>query len=265
MTTSDSPPDPKVLEAIRHYRWFQSFEVVPGVMSPGMFPIRPGQFLDEIGVPDDLAGSHTLDIGCMEGAIAFELERRGAASCAMDIQDPEDIAFNLVKRLRGSEVIYRRGSVYEVEAIFPKQCFDLIVYKGVYYHLKNPIGALEAIASVTGAGGRLIITGECLISFAVDLDGRTYDPALIRRIAESDVPLTLSYAGAIPGHSSSTWFVPNVACIRSWLSATGWELERYVLHDAPDARPRPGQRFVGMARRVDTSLRLEHPRFKWRT
>jgi tRNA (mo5U34)-methyltransferase len=230
-----------------------------------MFPIRPAEFLNEIGVPADLTGSHTLDIGCMEGAIAFELERRGAASCAMDIQDPEDIAFNLVKRLRGSEVVYRRGSVYDVDTTFPEQRFDLVVYKGVYYHLKNPIGALESIAAVMGAGGRLIIAGECLISFAVALDGRTCDPDVIRRIAESDVPLTVSYPGAIPGHDSSTWFVPNIACIKSWLSATGWELERYVLHDAPDARPRPGQRFVGMARRVDAAVPVEHPRFKWRT
>lgn len=253
-----------VLDAIGQYRWFQSFEIVPGVTSPGMFPIHADRFLNELDVQGDLTGMTTLDIGCMEGAVAFELERRGATSCAMDIQDPDDIAFNLVKRLRQSNVAYERGSVYEVERLFPGRRFDLVVYKGVYYHLTNPIGALESIAAVTAPEGRMIIAGECLISFAVDRHGRTCDAALIRRLGESDVPLAVSYPGQIPGLPSSTWFVPNVACIRSWLDATGWELERHALVDAPDARPRPRQRFTGVARRVERRRPVEHPVFRWR-
>jgi len=255
----------EIESAIGRYRWFQSFEIVPGMTSPGMFPVQPARFLDDLGVGTDLTRQTTLDVGCMEGAVAFELEQRGAASHAVDIHDPDEIAFNMVKRLRGSSVIYRRGSVYDVGAIFPGLRFDLIVFKGVYYHLRNPVGALEALAAVTAPAGRLIIAGECLISFAVDLQGKTWDPDLVRRLAESDLPVSVCYPGSIVGHPSSTWFVPNVACLKGWLQATGWELERYTLHEVPNAQPRPGQRFIGIARRAGPPAPVEHPIFNWRS
>ena len=110
-----------------------------------------------LGIPDDLTGWSVLDIGAWHGYFSFECERRGADRVlAIDrfAWDRYGMQEFLAARERlESRVEYQRLDVHELDADRIGQ-FDLVLLLGVFYHLRNPLAALERIARVTG---RLLI------------------------------------------------------------------------------------------------------------
>jgi len=198
-------------------RWYHAFEVVPGLHTPGEVAADPGR-LDAVGVPRDLTGLRVLDIGAWDGAYTFELERRGAEVVAMDIQDPAHTGFDAARRIRGSAAAYRQGSVYELSPETAGR-FDVVVYLGVFYHLKNPLLGFANIHRVLEDHGVLHVEGAVLdTSHAVDARVRRHRDAIETL---SDLPIAYFAPGDFHGHWSN-WFVPNLACLGAWLEATGF-------------------------------------------
>jgi tRNA (mo5U34)-methyltransferase len=129
-----------------HY-WFQKIELYPGYFTPGWSDPRVEK-LPHYGLPEDLTGLRVLDIGCAEGFFSFEAERRGAREVIGIDSFPDSIRrFNIVKLARQSNANAFLMNVYDLE---PKRLgtFDLVLFYGVFYHLKHPQYALERIRSV---------------------------------------------------------------------------------------------------------------------
>ncbi len=248
-------PISEILRRISERHWHHAYEIAPGVITPGGSFIDPAQTVSHYGVPDDLTGLTALDIGTFDGPYAFELERRGARVTAIDIQPPEITAFNIAKEILGSKVEYIQGSVYDLPDLVSNQ-FDIIFFPGVYYHLKYPILAFEQIAKVLSASGKMHFIGEGLISYAERLDGSQEKSSWVREAAASEVPVCLSYPGVYKGVSN--WFVPNLACMKSWLQAAGFQLEKYDFTHAPEEKPYPHQRLWGTASKIGLPVK-EHP------
>ena len=180
-------------------------------MTPGQQPTNARATLDErFALPQDLGGKRALDIGTLDGPYAFELERRGARVVALDIQSPDQTAFNTAKRVRRSKVEYIQGSAYDLAKLTTGK-FDFVCFFGVYYHMKHPLLAFEQIHSVLADDGLLLFEGECLLNHAEvpGFPGAT-NPELVRTLATSELPLTLFYAGRYKSDMTN-WFVPNPA------------------------------------------------------
>jgi tRNA (mo5U34)-methyltransferase len=99
-------------------------------------------------MPDDLSGMRVLDIGCAEGFFSFEAERRGAREViAIDSFTDSVRRFNIAKEARQSNATAFLMNVYDLQ---PNRLgtFDLVLFYGVFYHLKHPQHALERIRSV---------------------------------------------------------------------------------------------------------------------
>jgi hypothetical protein len=244
-----------VLEAIGKVRWYHSFELCQGVITPGITSVDPKGRLDMFGLPDDLRGARALDIGTWDGPVAFELERRGATVTALDIQDPNLTGFNTAKAILGSQVEYVQSDVVAMPAKLQGR-YDLVIYCGVFYHLKDPIGAFQSIALVMTDQSQLCFEGEALIHYAEALDGVSDRLLPLDAIASSRVPLALCYPGAYK--QASNWFVPNLACLESWLGAAGLMMATHRFYSRPDSKPFPTQRISGTARKVGAA-REEHP------
>ena len=58
------------------FKWYQRFELTPGVFTPGTRDVLA--LLDSAGVAHNQSGVRVLDIGTTNGGVAFEAERRGA-------------------------------------------------------------------------------------------------------------------------------------------------------------------------------------------
>jgi SAM-dependent methyltransferase len=235
--------------------WYHSFEVFPGVITPGVVPVSSAS-LDYYGIVSDLSGKEALEIATFDGPMAFELEKRGARVTALDIQDPSRTGFNTAKAILGSHVQYVQGSVYDLAQLLPGQVFDIVLFFGVFYHLKNPVLAFEQVArSLRDDRSELFIEGECLLNYIEDASGTGRQDVPLDFLTSEDFPVALFYSGTYKGDDSN-WYVPNVACIRNWLQAAGLELIRHHLGTNPQLTP-PLQRIGGMARRTKQPL-IEH-------
>ena len=103
-------------------------------------------------IPEDLTGWTVLDIGAWHGFFSFECERRGADRVmavdrfAWDKFGMDE--FLDAKARLGSRVEHRHLDVHELDPDEIGQ-FDLVLLLGVFYHLRNPLQALERIRRVT--------------------------------------------------------------------------------------------------------------------
>jgi tRNA (mo5U34)-methyltransferase len=138
---------------------YHKYEIAPGLFTPGTFlQVEPRLCLDELGIPERLTGLKVLEISAFDGAFTFELARRGADVTALDICDPDITVFNAVRDILNLPVTYVRGSVYDLTR-GDQAPFDMVVFTGVYYHLKKPALALQNIREVLRDGGMLYIEG----------------------------------------------------------------------------------------------------------
>jgi tRNA (mo5U34)-methyltransferase len=114
-------------------------------------------------MPADLSGKAVLDVGAWDGYFSFEAERRGATKVlAIDnFQGREggldETGFSVAKQFFRSQVEFRSMDVMEAHQIH--ESFDLILFLGVYYHLIDPIGALNLLLDRLRPGGMLLIEG----------------------------------------------------------------------------------------------------------
>lgn len=153
--------------------WYHTQELAPGLVTPGMFDLRP--LIGNYGIPDDLSGKRVLDVGTFEGFWAFELERRGAEVVALDIDRLQDLdwpprlrpaedeqrgeGFQLAKEALGSKVERVGSTIYEATPEKLGGTFDLVFCGSVLIHVRDPMLALERMAALSH--GRLILADEC--------------------------------------------------------------------------------------------------------
>jgi tRNA (mo5U34)-methyltransferase len=242
-----------ILRKLDSVTWYHSFEIVPGVFTPGRLPTDAKATFAHFGLPADLSGKAVLEIGTWDGPVAFECEARGALVTALDIQDPDKTGFNVAKEILGSKVTYVQGSVYDTSRLLHDR-YDYVFMLGVYYHLKNPILAFEQVAQLLVDDGLLVFEGACIQAYCEDVSGRPVSAERAREIGESDVPLCAFYANTFCGDDSN-WFIPNFVCLEGWMEAAGLRIVRHALHIAP-SDPRI-ERVGGVAQKVGR-LRVEH-------
>jgi tRNA (mo5U34)-methyltransferase len=131
--------------SIADHEWWHVIELPDDAVTPGGWDLRPTAA--ELPWPD-LTGKRCLDVGTADGFWAFELERRGAADVvAVDLpsafQKKARARFELACTLRGSNVAYEEGDVYELAGDY-----DVVFMGFVLQMLTDPIRGLEAVRRV---------------------------------------------------------------------------------------------------------------------
>jgi tRNA (mo5U34)-methyltransferase len=140
--------------------WWHRIEVGYGLVTPGHHgdlhhPTGDKNVLKNMELPQDLSGKSVLDIGAWDGFYSFEAEKRGANKVlAIDnfyrdkLEKTGSQGFEVAKEILASRVEFQKASVYDLS---PEKfgTFDIVLFPGVFYHLKDPFLALEKIYSVT--------------------------------------------------------------------------------------------------------------------
>jgi tRNA (mo5U34)-methyltransferase len=200
MTTAD------VRSRVEAIRWYHTIDLGGGVVTPGVddTPER----LARIALPPSLTGMTVLDIGAWDGFFSFECERRGAARVvAADFYSwhgggwGTKAGFQLARETLGSRV---EDVDIDVMELAPARIgtFDLVLFLGVLYHLRNPLLALEKVASVTRR--------TMILETVVDMIG-------FRR------PAAAFYPDRELNDDPTNWWGPNPAAVRGMLTAVGFQ------------------------------------------
>lgn len=183
---------------VNKIQWFHRYELVPGVVTPGPSNMMErGTFFQ---IPSDLTGKRVLDIGCADGYFTFLAESRGADVVAIDSWPRA--GFFLAHEVLNSKARFHHMSVYDIDPAI-LGVFDIVFFFGVYYHLKNPILALERVASVTR--GYAIVESEIMESPSTEGEG-----------------FSRFYENRELNGDPTNWWVPNVPCLLQTVRAAGF-------------------------------------------
>ena len=185
--------------------WYHTIDLGHGIVTPGVdnTPRR----IPPLGLPDDLSRWTVLDVGAWDGALSFEVERRGAARvlatdsyCWAGEGWGTKAGFEFARKALDSKV---EDLDIDVLDLSPERvgAFDLVLFVGVLYHMRHPLLALERVASVTK---RLLI-----------LD--THVAALNQR-----EPVMVFYPGAELNGDPTCWWGPNPAAVEAMLRTVGF-------------------------------------------
>jgi tRNA (mo5U34)-methyltransferase len=179
----------------------------------------------EAGLPD-VRGKSVLDIGCNAGFYSIEMKRRGAATVLGIDSDERYLAqARLAAELTGFEDIeFRQLDVYDVGALGQK--FDVVIFMGVFYHLRHPLLALDLI--------REHVAGELLLFQSMQRGSKQvlqveedYEFAEVEHFFESAYPklhfVEREYCG-----DWTNWWIPNRACSEAMLRSAGFSVDQRI-------------------------------------
>ncbi len=222
----------RTAEALELGPWFHNLHLPDGTQTApghvlGDFPAFKWREIST-HLPADLSGWTALDIGCNAGFYSIELARRGARVVGLDL-DPHFLRqadwavrqFGLEHRIE-----LRRGQVYDLARSGER--FDLVLFMGVFYHLRYPLLALDLVAGVVD---RLLLFQTLTMPDAEvaaapdDLDFNDRTP-----LAEPGWPKMAFIEKKLAGDPTN-WWAPNHAGIEAMLRSSGLRLVRQPGHE----------------------------------
>jgi tRNA (mo5U34)-methyltransferase len=216
----------------QHY-WWHSIELSPGIVTPGKKKLENMKKEFELvfsGI--SFEGKTVLDVGAWNGGFAVEAARRGARRVvAVDHSTWNSpklkgrATFDLVAEVTGLPL-----EAVDIDLDTPRLSlahlgkFDVILYLGVFYHLKDPIAVTREIAALV----QEVLIGESHVE-----------------LTEEQRPNLIFYPGRELGNNESNWWGPNPALLEALLTVLGFQSiilteginpHRRIFH-ASDMRP----------------------------
>jgi tRNA (mo5U34)-methyltransferase len=231
--------------------WWHSIDLGDGVITPGS---KSAALLrDELAALDlpDLAGRTVLDVGGWDGYFAFAAERAGAARVAvldhyvwsMDLPGqqaywrecqergvapepyeqtrfwhpdtlPGRAGFDTAREALNSNVEAIVADFAAADLTLYGQ-WDVVLFLGVLYHLRDPLGALQRLWALT-ADLAVIETHAIVVP------------------GHEDDPLWRLYPGSELNADASNWWSPNLPGLVAGLAAAGF-VDVQVKRGPPDA------------------------------
>jgi tRNA (mo5U34)-methyltransferase len=226
--------------------WFHNLHLPDGIETApahflGDFPRYKWQALAP-HLPARLDGWTALDIGCNAGYYSFELAQRGARVTGIDV-DPHYLRqAEWASRQLGFEdrIEFREMQVYDLAA--EDETYDLVLFMGVFYHLRYPLLGLDIVARRT----RRMMVFQTLTIPGMEVYGDTWDHPINERDAlrEPGWP-KMAFIEHRFASDPTNWWVPNHAGVEALLRSSGMRVLAHLGHEiylcdpaAPDAPSR---------------------------
>jgi tRNA (mo5U34)-methyltransferase len=208
-------------ERVARVNWYHTMELPGGIVTPGRYDTRAVP--RRLPFPASLTGMRCLDVGTADGFWAFEMERRDAHEVvALEVShagswdwpapgpsgthrrngpDNAERAFSIAAEALRARARPVEMTVYDLSPGRVGQ-FDFVFVGSLLLHLRDPVGALTAIRSVTR--GELLSADS--VSIWMSLAAPRFAAASLRAVGDP------------------TWWTPNVAGHRRLLRAAGFEV-----------------------------------------
>jgi tRNA (mo5U34)-methyltransferase len=172
-------------------------------------------------IPPDLRGRSVLDIGCNAGFYTIEMKRRGADHVVGIDSDKDYLAqARFAAEVCGLDIELRQMSVYEVAQLGER--FDLVMFMGVFYHLRYPLLALDLLYE--HAVKDLFVFQSMLRGSArVETLQEDY-PFTEREIFDRPGYPRMCFVEKAYSGDPTNWWIPNRACVEAMLRSTGFDI-----------------------------------------
>src|SRR3954451_13974267 len=210
--------------------WFHDLDLNGVRTAPdhflGSYPLGLWRCIEH-AVPRDLTGKSVIDIGCNAGFFSIEMARRGAARVlAVDYDERYlEQARLAVEVADARNVELRKLSVYDIAEVGEK--FDLVVFMGVFYHLRHPLLALDLVREHVASDLMLF---ECMLRGS--LRARQYAPDYPfeeRDIFDEPAYPKMHFIEKKYAGDQTNWWAPNVSGMEAMLRSSGFELLQHPI------------------------------------
>lgn len=212
--------------------WFHNLHLPDGTQTApehpmGDFPAFKWRDLAP-HVPADLSGWTALDIGCNAGFYSIELARRGAHVVALDKDE------HFLRQIRwarerfpfSDRIEVRRGQVYDLA--HSRETFDLVVFMGVFYHLRYPMLGLDLVRRRVK---RLMIFQTLTLPGDAVLDPPDDLPFARRSLMRDPGWPKMAFIEKQLAGDATNWWAPNHACVEAMLRSTGLRITARPGHE----------------------------------
>ncbi len=200
-------------------------------------------------IPQDLTGRSVLDIGCNAGFFSMEMKRRGASRVlAVDSDERYLAQGRFAAEVNGLDIEFRKLDVYDVGSL--RERFDLVLFMGVFYHLRHPLLALDLLHEH--------VVKDTLVFQTMQRGSTRVEPL------EKDYPFEEKDIFDQPGypklhfveheysHDWTNWWIPNQACTEAMLRSAGFDILGNPYHEFYICRRRE-------LNELERSVRAVHP------
>ncbi|MFP4163297.1 MAG: TIGR04290 family methyltransferase [Chitinispirillaceae bacterium] len=232
--------------------WFHNLHLPDGSQTVpdhplGDFPLFKWRQI-EPHIPEDLSGWNVLDIGCNAGFYSIELARRGARVTAIDIDDHYLSQARWAAGKFGMEdtIDFRLMQVYDLCRF--EQTYDLVWFMGVFYHLRYPLLALDAVSRRTK---RLMVFQTLTMpgeeNYEEQRDIELFDREVM---LQSGWPKMAFIEDRLAGDPTN-WWAPNHGAIEAMLRSCGFSVARRPAHETYICRKENTSRTSGDFRELE--------------
>jgi tRNA (mo5U34)-methyltransferase len=172
-------------------------------------------------IPDNLQGKTVLDIGCNAGFYAMEMKRRGAERVlGLDTDDEYLAQARFAAEVTGLKIEFHKMSAYDVGQLGEQ--FDLVIFMGVFYHLRHPLLALDLVHEHV-ARDLLLFQSMLRGSNQVDAVERDYDFWTTSQFDNPGYP-KMHFIEHKYADDPTNWWAPNRACVEAMLRSAGFAI-----------------------------------------
>jgi tRNA (mo5U34)-methyltransferase len=172
-------------------------------------------------LPEDLSGRSVLDIGCNAGFYALKMKERGAKRVlGVDCDERYLDQARLAAEVKGEDIEFRKLSVYDVASL--DETFDIVLFLGVFYHLRHPLLALDLIHDHV-ARDLLVFQSMQRGSPQIDPVGPDYEFFEQDHFDSPGYP-KLHFIEHGYADDWTNWWAPNAACSAAMLRSVGFEI-----------------------------------------
>jgi tRNA (mo5U34)-methyltransferase len=218
--------------------WFHNIRLPDGTRTAPEHPLGdfPAFKWEQIAphLPEDLSGWTALDVGCNSGFYGIQLALRGAMVTGIE----HDRHFLRQARWLaevfgvGERIEFHEMEVYQVGRL--RREFDLILFMGVFYHLRYPLLALDLLAPMTRRWmvfQTLTVPGDEVVVPPDDLEMERRE-----RFNEPGWPRMAFIENSLAGDPTN-WWAANHAGVEAMLRSAGLEVAARPGHEIYLCRP----------------------------
>lgn len=220
--------------------WFHNIHLPGGEQTAPNHPLGdfPSFKWQQIAphLPKDLSGKTVLDIGCNAGFYSVECARRGAKVTAIDVDKHYLKQAEWVMNRFGlnTSVDFQQMQVYDLAKT--DWHFDIVLFLGVFYHLRYPLLALDIISERVN---------DLMVFQTLSLDIKEEYEAVDdfdfnnREIMHQKGWPSMAFIENKFMKDPTNWWVPNPAAIKAMFRTAGFSLVDQPGHEIylfqPDA------------------------------
>ncbi len=193
--------------------WWHTIDLGDGIVTPGRSSLHE-RVLRVAAIPSVLQGKTVLDVGCWDGFFSFWCEQQGAVVTPVDNFQYRDFVktkyavelqggegFQVAAHWLGSRLQIVHKDFTELEA-----SFDIVLFLGVLYHQRNPLGALEHLSK---------LTRECAV-------------VETHYLKDESRPILRFYPGSSLNSDPTNYWGPSLSCVELMLLDVGFRSVRLV-------------------------------------